>query len=362
MLQKKVSQWLQSIPPIKFLFLLALFLLAYAFITQKYLEHQQKNNINEIDSQIRSLIVKTSEQQLLPLLKSNQLEAISESIEIIIEHEILQTIAIYKSNGTLIDKVTKQTNPQPSHISKVVNLINEQQELGYLILEFSQPKATKTVNYNWLYYLVAALWGLAIILLLFRRKATEESSSHDLSKNEPPSDNYQQELQSLVRQGKKVSSSSTKLVIYSSFSTFDNELQKSLVSILNRWINQNQSYLLSFNSEMLTLSLSDSLASKDFKKIQILNNVLQKVGVDSTILVHNLDFGKSVYQHFFEVIKTGVWVEGKHRQKINNDQMAIKEDIELELEDYGDFHLFRIDALSATDAAYIERQSKLFLK
>lgn len=359
----KVSQWLKSIPPFKFLFLLAVFLLVQAAFNQQYLYSKQTSDDSYQTSNLVDLIVTNSNQQLLPLIKNNQLETIAEVLEQQLQYKLLYRIAIYRDDGTLIDKALRETESDKPLLSKVTKLTHDQQSLGYLIFEFYQDNERLTQSNFWLYYIALTLWSLAAFFLFLSKRSSKKAAQESNPPKPPLS--YKKELQQLLKRSQTQDNKATKnfLIIHTDWESYNLKPRQPLLSLLNRWTAHNQSYLVSFDKDLLILGLPEKLELEQFQKIEILEICLKELGINSTILVHNLSFGEAVYQHFFGVVEPGVWIESSQRTYSENEEaMVIKQNIEIEVESYGQFHLYQIEVLKAEDATYIERQSRFFLQ
>ncbi len=361
-LPSKVSQWFQSIPTFKFLFLLALFLLANAFVNQQYLIYKESSQQDSQKTELINFIITSGRQQLATLIKNNKLEPIDEILEQQLEYDLLHKIAIYNLDGTLINNVTKPENNSLALVSKVKHLVEDEQNLGYLVFEFYQGQNIGVSNYIWLYYFSAVFWLLSFLLLLTMRKnkptkiISVEKSENSLS--------YKKELLQLLKRSQQESKSESKnlLIIHSNWESHPKNSRQPILSLLNRWTRHNQSHLVSFDKNLLVLSLSEKLDAETFKKIQLLEACFMQIGINPTLLIHQLEFNSAIYQHFFGVVERGVWLESNHQLKVAiEDSIGIQEDIEFEVESYGLMHLCKLQPLKAEDATAIERQSRFYL-
>lgn len=357
----KVSTWLKTIPVFKFLFLLALFLLSYALIAQQFLKSETLHKERKHNNQMVELIMTSTQQQLEPLIQSNNLEAISKPLNKLMDYKTLYKVAIYKPNGSLVkERLNSNINPKNLE-SKVTVLTDEQQDLGYLIYQFEKPNSVIIGHHLWFYYLAAVLWFLACLLFMFRIKKASIAGQEIPTKRMMPL-SYKKELQALLKRSQSQEEPSNLLIIKANWQAYNQKPRQPLLSLLNRWTAHNQSHLVSFDQDLLVLGLNSQPNIEALKKVQVLEHCLQALGIKSTILLHSLNFGETVYHHFFSIVENGIWIESRYNSDIDDTLITIKQDIEIELEEFGQFHLYKIDARKAEDAIYFERQTRFFLQ
>ncbi len=359
-LPHKVSQWLNTIPTFKFLFLLAVFLLLYAVAAQSFLAFKQKDYKDTQSSQLIDFIIKSGDQQLKPLLASNRYEDIPEVIASLLTYQQLQSLAIYEANGNLIDKaVAKPAVTAQTLLPKVSNLSIKEQETAYVIYQFTTPNGQLFANHHWLYYLSGMVWLLAALTLLLKIKPNRASKPVVAALE--PRVSYRAELKQLLKRSQQQPQSSNLLIIHANWELYNKKPKQILLSLFNKWTAHNKSSLVSFENDLLIFALPEELSLENFKKIQILESCLMQLDFNPTLLINNLKFENAVYQHFFSIVEPGLWIEASedYLQTLSD---IIKTDIEIEVEDFGEFHLLRIDALTADDAMAIERQTRFLLQ
>ncbi|MRX28534.1 hypothetical protein [Kangiella sp. HZ709] len=359
-LPHKVSQWLNSIPTVKFLFLLAVFLLLYAVAAQSFLSFKQKDYQDVQASQLIDFIIKSGDQQLKPLLVANRYEAIPEVLTSLLTYQQLQSLAVYQANGNLIDKaVAKSSKEDQNFLPKVSYLSIKEQDTAYIIYQFNAPNSQVSSNHHWLYYLSGVVWLLAAITLLFKIKPNK--ATKPVIAELEPRVSYRSELKQLLKRSQQQLESSNLLIIHANWELYNQKPKQTLLSLFNKWTAHNKSSLVSFENDLLIFALPEELGLDNFKKIQILESCLKQLDFNPKLLINNLKFENAVYQHFFSIVEPGLWIEATedYLQTLSD---IIKTDIEIEVEDFGEFHLLMIDALTADDAMVIERQTRFLLQ
>ncbi|NVJ65874.1 MAG: hypothetical protein HWE16_05245 [Gammaproteobacteria bacterium] len=361
-LPSKVSQWFRAIPTVKFLFLLALFLFANTFFNQQYLLQLSSNSQNNQHSQLIAFIIASGKHQILPLVKSDKLEDIEVIMQQQLEHPVVYQVALYKADGSLLNSLTKPNPASSKLLNKVSHLTQDNQNFGYLVYQFQSMTNNTTQNYYWLYSIASGLWFLGCLLMWLSRESKAKTLVS--AANHKKEFSYKKELQQLLKrsQAQLNSDSDNLLIIHTDWDAHAKDKRKPLLSLLNRWTMHNHSHLVSFDNDLLVLGLQKELNLDTFKKIQILEICFKQLGINPTLLVHDQQFGKAIYQHFFGIVENGVWLESNQQIKsIAEDTISIQEDIEIEVESFGIIHLSKLKPLKAEDATAIERQARFFL-
>lgn len=103
---------------------------------------------------------------------------------------------------------------------------------------------------------------------------------------------------------------------------------------------------------------SDSIEPNLITQLQVLVNAMQQLKLEPTILVHNLEFEREVYQTFFEIIEPGIWLESDMQQAV-----LVESDnkIALEIESVGEVKLTQLPEIEASQRSGIERQARFLV-
>lgn len=255
--------------------------------------------------------------------------------------------------------------------SMVADIYFQGKKNGYLTLYFS-PNAQASLMSQMLaepvmiWVISGFSWGLLLFVISFKqirsrwkmRPAKDESSSNG---KDSPSQN--QLLRQLLKHsnGKKHNSDSrvNLLVIKANWQRLNEHNVHQLLKVFNRWLPKNGIYFLSFKQSLLILGKdSDSIEPNLITQLQVLVNAMQQLKLEPTILVHNLEFEREVYQTFFEIIEPGIWLESDMQQAV-----LVESDnkIALEIESVGEVKLTQLPEIEASQRSGIERQARFLV-
>ncbi len=366
MLPQKVSQWLNSLPTFKVLFLLAIALLIQSFLTNLYLNYHSTDGLDSRQYELQFLVLDTIHQQITPMLLKNNLEDIPEILQESLSLSNVHQIAVYQPDGSLIASVIQQESTNSHSLVKVKDIISNNEKIGYLIIDFNKQLAQKVLftPSQWLYIVATIVWTLFATLLLFNRFSRKSKTGSSVSAEKQAS--YKHELQQLLKRSKNHPAEtkvSCYLIISANWESLKNRPKQPMISLLNRWTAHTGSVMEEFDDTLLKLALTTPVSKSLWQKIQVLQMSFQQLGLESTFLLHSLNFDESIYHHFFTVVDSGIWYESTNEPEEEYEHRPHhSQSIEIEIEEIGIIHLNKIMETTVESQKMLERQSRFYLE
>ncbi|WP_251359223.1 hypothetical protein [Kangiella sp. TOML190] len=350
------------------LLLLAAVLLAlHSYFANLLVNYQSTRFYQQQQQASQQQIVDEAKTQLSPSLSSLDIDSLTQASQQIAGLELVEAIRVFDINGQQLYPTTFEADLNSNENTKASELVLDGEIYGYLLLAFTHPTANQFQAQYWLYISALLLWLLFAALLIGLKRSsktravTTEANAPSVSKITP-----KQELQQLLKRNKKQKIETpveALLIISANWESLP--IRTELVSLLNRWTAHAKAIIMEFDSDLLQLGLTESLSNQQLQQIQALELSLQQLKLKPTLLIHSLSFSQSIYQHFFQVVSTGIWTE-HHLEPgeiaTESNEQATTEVIEIDIEDIGIVELIKLPKIKAEQSMAIERQSRFYLQ
>lgn len=331
---------------------------------QQYL--QQQSYINSYTE----MLTTASASQLGSFIHNQDTDSIDAVAKGLYENDSVFKVSVYRRDGGVMASLEADEPPEDLR-SVVADIYYREKKIGYLTLYFS-PNTQASLMSQFvakpvmIWVISGFSWGLLLFIISFRKirrwwKEHKQKAGPATVNIDSPSQN--QLLRQLLKHsnGKKQHKGHSSLfVVNANWERLNEQNTHQLLKVFNRWLPKNGIYFLSFKQPLLVLAKeSKSLDSNLLTQLQVLLRVMQQLKLEPTILIHNLEFERDIYQTFFEVIEPGIWLESdmKHSAVNESDQH-----IELEIEAIGTVELTRVPDIEAHQRIGIERQARFLLE
>lgn len=286
------------------------------------------------------------------------------------ENDSVFKVAIYKRDGT--EMVKLEADELPADLRSVVaDIYFQEKKNGYLTIYFS-PNAqasliSQVVSEPTMIWIISGFsWGLLLFIISFRNiRAWWKNRQPKTAeiRNGQDSPNQNQLLRQLLKHsnGKKnhPGANANLLVIKANWQRLNEQNTHRLLTMFNRWLPKNGIYFLSFKQSLLVLGKESTLIEPNLlTQLQVLLKAMKRLKLEPSILVHNLEFDREIYQTFFDVIEPGIWLESdiRHASLIDGEER-----IELDIEAVGEVELTKVPDVDASQRNGIERQVRFLL-
>ena len=310
-----------------------------------------------------------SASQLGSFIHSQEIDSINAVVKGLYENDSIFKVAVYQRDGTQLTLI--EADELPDNLRPVVaDTYYQDQKNGYLTLYFSPDVQasliSQVVAQPVMIWIISGLsWGLLLLILSYRKirrwwKQRKPQNSESPHVKETVSHN--QLIRQLLKHsnGKKRQSSSNNLiVIMANWDRLNENSTHKLLTVFNRWLPRNHSYYSSFKQSILVLARdTDTLDSSLIVQLRVLFSVMQKLKLEPTILVHNLELERDIYDLFFEVIDEGIWLESGIGQTLT---IETADEVEITIESDDEVVLHKIPKIEAQQKMSIERQVRFLL-
>ena len=298
---------------------------------------------------------------------NDSIEAVAKGLY---ENDSVFKVVIYQRDGTEMARL--EADELPSDLrSMVADIYFQEKKNGYLTLYFSPDAQATSISQviaePFMIWIISGFsWALLLFVISFKKIRSwwkNRPIKDDVSSISKESPSQNQLLRQLLKHsnGKKHQSDSkaTLLVIKANWARLNEQNTNQLLKVFNRWLPKNGTYFLSFKQSLLILGKdSDSIESNTLTQLQVLVSAMRQLKLEPTILVHNLEFDRNVYETFFEVIEPGIWLESDV-QKVS--QLESNNSIEFDIESVGEVKLIRLSEVEASQRSGIERQARFLV-
>lgn len=287
--------------------------------------------------------------------------------------ENIQKISIYRRNGELMFQQAKggQTRDVQPHSEPVIADISyENTYNGYLILYFAPTEILASKNQpSWLsskmiWGLGALVWFLVLLVLYGNRWFKRKPKKHSQTEiSAPTSEQNTQLLKDLIRRNKqhKDLDIEKSVVIKSQWTKLSSETNNKLLRVLSRWLPQNGLVAKQFNHDLLVLGLLKDHSPVNRNPLYALNYCLDRMQLESKIMVHRLDFGQEIYEMFFDIIEPGIWFEKHLIETGSHYNWPTQKTIDIELDDQTVIELCQLEEPDAEQRGLLERQVRFLM-
>lgn len=298
---------------------------------------------------------------------NDSIEAVAKGLY---ENDSVFKVVIYQRDGTEMARLEADELPEDLR-SMVADIYFQEKKNGYLTLYFSPDAQATSISQviaePFMIWIISGFsWALLLFVISFKKIRSwwkSRPAKDDVSTSSKEAPNQNQLLRQLLKHsnGKKHQSDSkaTLLVIKANWARLNEQNTNQLLKVFNRWLPKNGTYFLSFKQSLLILAKdSDSIESNTLTQLQVLVSAMRQLKLEPTILVHNLEFDRNVYETFFEVIEPGIWLESDV-QKVS--QLESNNNIEFDIESVGEVKLIRLSEVEASQRSGIERQARFLV-
>ncbi len=316
------------------------------------------------------MLTTASASQLGSFIYAQDTDSIEAVAKGLYENDSVFKVAIYQRDGTEMAKL--EADELPADLRSVVaDIYFQEKKNGYLTIYFS-PNAqasliSQVVSEPTMIWIISGFsWGLLLFIISFRNISTWWRSRQPKStivNNGQDSPSQNQLLRQLLKHsnGKKNHSGSNDnlLVIKANWQRLNEQHTHRLLTMFNRWLPKNGVYFLNFKQSLLVLGKESTLIEPNLlTQLQVLLKAMRRLKLDPSILVHNLEFDREIYQTFFDVIEPGIWLESdiRHASLIDSEER-----IELDIEAIGEVELIKVPDVEASQRNGIERQVRFLL-
>lgn len=316
------------------------------------------------------MLTTASASQLGSFIYAKDKDSIEAVAKGLYENDSVFKVAIYQRDGTEMAKLEADELPEDLR-SVVADIYFQEKKNGYLAIYFS-PNAQASLMSQMIaepvmiWIISGFSWGLLLFVISFRRirtwwknrPAKDESVTN--SKDSPSQNQLLRQLLKHSNGNKHRSDSGTSLlVLKANWHRLSEQSTHQLLKVFNRWLPKNGIYFISFKQPLLILGKdSNTIEPNLLIQLQVLVKAMQQLKLEPTVLVHNLEFERDVYQTFFEIIEPGVWLESdmQHAAQIESENK-----IELDIESVGQVKLICLPEIEASQRSGIERQARFLV-
>ncbi|MBV34544.1 MAG: hypothetical protein CMP47_03695 [Rickettsiales bacterium] len=278
-------------------------------------------------------------------------------------NKAITQLSIYRRNGELIYQSGETVNETSQPV--IANIAYDNSYNGYLIIYFSNNQVLALDDQAYwllpeLIWIFGAVIWLALVVLLYAKRwfSSAQKQSKQMVPDTKSTETNVQLIKNLLRRKKDDENSEavSSLIIKAQWSALNDKSANILLRVLNRWLPQNGFFVTQFDQKLLTLGLKREYSPMNQNPLYALQHCLHQLQLEPKIIVHRLNFGEEIYQTFFDIIDSGIWLEKHLIETGSAYNWKAERVIDIELENGEIVELCRLKAPDAEQKSMIERQ------